>query len=76
VEVIADGQHVLDRAAEAVELPDDERVAGAQVVERRESASSQLSDDQLAKMSGADISKAMSAGRVPGIGARRRPRHR
>ena len=34
VEVVGDGQHVLDGAAEPVELPDDERVTGAQVVER------------------------------------------
>jgi hypothetical protein len=34
VEVICDGQHVLDGAAEAVELPDDQGVTGAQVVER------------------------------------------
>jgi hypothetical protein len=40
------------------------------------SASAQLTDDQLARMSGTDISKAMSSGRVPGIGSRRRSRHR
>ena len=34
VQVVGDGQHVLDRAAEPVELPDDEGVPGAQVVER------------------------------------------
>lgn len=34
VEVVGDGQHFLDRTAEAVELPDDERVPGAQVAER------------------------------------------
>jgi hypothetical protein len=37
-------------------------------------ASAQLTDDDLARMSGTDISKAMSAGRVPGIGPRRRGR--
>jgi len=36
VEVIGDSQHVLDEAAEPVELPDhDERITGAQVAERR-----------------------------------------
>jgi hypothetical protein len=30
VEVVGDGQHFLDRAAETVELPDDERVALAE----------------------------------------------
>jgi hypothetical protein len=35
VEVVGDGQHFLDRAAQAVKLPDDERVTAAQVVERR-----------------------------------------
>ena len=34
MQVVGDGQHVLDRAAEPVELPDDEGVTGAQVVER------------------------------------------
>ena len=34
VQVIGDSEHFLDGAAEAVELPDDERVTGAQVVER------------------------------------------
>ena len=34
VQVVGDGQHVLDRAAEPVELPDDEGVTGAQVAER------------------------------------------
>ena len=34
MEVVGDREHVLDGAAEAVELPDDERVTGAQVVER------------------------------------------
>jgi hypothetical protein len=33
VQVVGDGQHVLDRTAEPVELPD-EGVTGAQVVER------------------------------------------
>lgn len=40
------------------------------------SANGQLTDDQLARMSGTDISRAMSGGRVPGIGPRRRPRGR
>ena len=40
------------------------------------SASGQLDDKQLRNMSGADISKAMAAGRVPGVGPRRRPRGR
>jgi len=35
VEVVGDGQHFLDRAAEAVQLPDGERVPLAQVAERR-----------------------------------------
>ena len=34
VQVVGDGQYVLDGAAEPVEFPDDEGVAGAQVVER------------------------------------------
>jgi hypothetical protein len=38
VEVVGDGQHVLDGAAEAVELPDDERVTAPQVVERSREA--------------------------------------
>ena len=33
VQVIGDGEHFFDGAAEAVELPDDESVTGAQVVE-------------------------------------------
>jgi hypothetical protein len=38
------------------------------------SAPAGLDDDALSKMSGEQISKAMSAGLVPGIGARRRGR--
>jgi hypothetical protein len=34
VQVTGDSEHFLDGAAEAVELPDDERVTGAQVAER------------------------------------------
>jgi hypothetical protein len=34
VQVVSDGEDVPDGAAGAVELPDDEGVAGAQVVER------------------------------------------
>ena len=34
MQVIGNSEHFLDGAAEAVELPDDERVTGAQVVER------------------------------------------
>ena len=34
VQVVGDGEDFLDGAAEPVELPDDERVTGAQVVER------------------------------------------
>ena len=34
MQVVGDDQHVLDGAAEPVELPDDERVTGPQVVER------------------------------------------
>jgi len=40
------------------------------------SARAQLTDDDLARMTGADISEAMAAGRVAGIAPRRRPRHR
>jgi len=35
-----------------------------------------LNDDDMKNMSGEAISKAMSAGMVAGVGARRRPRHR
>jgi hypothetical protein len=38
VEVVGDREHVLDGAAEAVELPDDQGVTGAQVVERGQQA--------------------------------------
>ena len=34
MQVIGDGEHLLDGAAEPVELPDDEGVTGAQVVQR------------------------------------------
>ena len=34
MQVIGDGEHFLDGAAEAVELPDDESVTGAQIIER------------------------------------------
>ena len=40
------------------------------------SARAQLTDDQLAKMTGEQISKAMAGGLVPGHGPRRRPRGR
>jgi hypothetical protein len=35
VQVLGDGEDVFDRAAEAVEFPDAERVAGSQVVQCR-----------------------------------------
>jgi hypothetical protein len=38
------------------------------------SAAAGLTDDQLRKMSGAEVSRAMAAGRVPGVGARRKGR--
>jgi hypothetical protein len=38
MEVISDREHLLDGAAEPVQLPDDERVTTAQVVERRREA--------------------------------------
>jgi len=40
------------------------------------SARAPLNDADLDGMSGEAISKAMAAGRVAGVGARRRPRHR
>lgn len=50
--------------------------ARAPKVTGSKSASAQLTDDQVARMDGNALSKAMAAGLVPGIGARRRPRHR
>jgi hypothetical protein len=38
MEVVSDCEHLLDRAAETVELPDDQGVTGAQVVKRGDEA--------------------------------------
>jgi hypothetical protein len=64
VEVVGDDQHVLDGAAEPVELPDDEHVTGPQVVERGDQARAVRGGLAAADLLGVD---AATPGRRQGV---------
>lgn len=47
MQIVSEGEHFRDRTAEAIELPDAERVAGAQVVQRGEQSGSVLGSNSV-----------------------------